>query len=155
VARIPASKKSEAPSAGQHIIFHGPGPYLLPDLIRCDRVEKSGRTNLIIVHASTYEDRHLAIPLLKPAAAALLAASPTVVRFETLSRGRQIRVPERRRTLEVPVLERFVCFRAITRDWRMAEFLTRRKQRVLVPFASETYQQVMDHLQSFASTPEL
>jgi len=51
--------------------------------------------------ASTYEDRRLAIPLLVPAVGSLVAAPPTVVRFETLTLGRRIEPPEKGKTLEV------------------------------------------------------
>jgi hypothetical protein len=142
MARIPRNKNPDRPGSGEHIIFHGPGPYLLPDLVRCERVERSRWGNLVVVHALTYEDRRLAIPLLGAAVMSLITASPKVVHFETLIRGRQVRTPEKR-TLEVPVLDRFVCFRAITRDWWMVEFLTRRNQRVLIPFSSEAYTQVV------------
>jgi hypothetical protein len=151
MARTPQKTTSHRPGSGEHIIFHGPGPYLLPDLIRCERVEKSRWANVVVVQALTYAGGRLAIPLLNPAVTSLLAASSTVVRFETLCPGRQIETPERRKTLEVPVLYRFVCFRAITKDWRMAEFLTRRDQRVLVPFSSEAYGQMIDHLKALAS----
>jgi hypothetical protein len=71
-----------------------------------------------------------------------------MMRFETLIPGRQIRSLDGRKTLEVPVLDRFVCFRAITREWWMAEVLTRSDERVLVPFSSEAYEQVVDHLKN-------
>ena len=125
----------------------------MADLICCERVEQGESTNILVIKASTYNNRHLAIPLLRPAVAALISASATVIRFETLTPGRQIGVPEEGKTLEVPVLDRFVCFRAITAGWWMAEFLTMKDQRVLVPFSSDAYEQVIDSLRALSDAP--
>jgi hypothetical protein len=83
--------------------------------------------------------------------ASLIAASPHVVRFETLTPARQVGMPDKGKTLEVPVLDRFVCFRAINTEWWMAEFLTRRHQRVLVTVSSEAYKQVIDRVRALSS----
>jgi hypothetical protein len=153
MARTPRKQHPKHSSSGEHIIFHGPGPYVMPDLLSCEGVERGKSTNIVLIRALTHEDRRLAIPLLSQAVASLVAASPIVVRFETLTPGRQIGVPEKGKTLEVPVLERFVCFRAITADWRMAEFLTHKNQRVLVPFSAHAYEEVVDYLKALAPTP--
>jgi hypothetical protein len=109
-------------------------------------VERDRWTNIFVIRASTYEDRRLAIPLLVPAVASLVAAPPTVVRFETLTRGRRIEPPEKGKTLEVVKLDRFVCFRVITADGWVLEFLTERDQHILVPFSSAAYKQFINHL---------
>jgi hypothetical protein len=154
MAGNPRGRKPDKPSSGEHIVLRGPGPYVMPDLIACERAERGRWANSAVIYASTYQDRHLAIPLLNQAATSLIAASPKVVRFETLAAGRQIGMPETGKTLEVPPLERFVCFRAITADWIMAEFLTRKAQRVLVPFSSSAYKQVVNHLKALVSTKD-
>jgi hypothetical protein len=59
-------------------------------------------------------------------------------------------MPDKGKTLEVPVLDRFVCFRAITADWWMAEFLTHRNQRVLVAFSCEAHEQVIARLKALS-----
>jgi hypothetical protein len=153
MARTPRKQHPKYSSSGEHIIFHGPGPYVLPDLLGCEGVERGRSSNIVIIRALTDEDRRLAIPLLNQAVASLVAASATVVRFETLTPGRQIGVPEKGKTLELPVLDRFVCFRAITADWRMAEFLTHKNQRVLVPFSAHAYQEVVNYLKALATAP--
>ena len=136
----------------EHIILPGPGFWTLPDLISCEGVERGRWTNILVVRASTYEHRHLAIPLLIPAVAALVAAPPTVVPFETLTPGRQINPPEIGKTLEVVQLDHFVCFRVITDDFCIPEFLTGKGQHVAVPFSFEAYRQLLAHLKAI-STP--
>jgi hypothetical protein len=100
MAKPPRKRKPKDPNY-EHLILHGPGFWTLPDLIRCRGVERGRWTNIFVIRASTYEDRRLAIPLLVPAVGSLVAAPPTVVRFETLTLGRRIEPPEKGKTLEV------------------------------------------------------
>jgi hypothetical protein len=144
MARPPRKKKPKDPNY-QHFLLHGPGFWTLPELIRCQGVERSRETNIFVIRASTYQNRRLAIPLLVPAVASLIAAPPTVG-FETLTRGRRIEPPEKGKTLEVVRLDRFVCFRVITADRWVLEFLTKSDQHILVPFSSAAYKQFIKHL---------
>lgn len=147
MARPPPKRKPKDPNY-EHLILQGPGFWTLPDLIHCQGVERDRETNIFVIRASTYEDRRLATPLLVPAIASLVAAPPTVVRFETLIRGRQIAPPEKGKTLEVVKLDRFVCFRVITADRWVLEFLTERDQHILVPFSSAAYKQFINRLRN-------
>lgn len=150
MARPPRKRKPKNPNY-EHLILHGPGFWALPQLIRCEEVERGRWTNILVIRASTYEDRRLAIPLLVQAVASLVAAPPTVVGFETLTRCRQIEPPGKGKTLEVVQLDRFVCFRAITAEWWIPEFLTEKDQRILVPFSSEAYKQLIAHLKALSA----
>jgi hypothetical protein len=151
MAGTPQKKRPKKPTRGEHLIFHRPGPYILPDLIRCDGVERDRGTNVLVIRAFTYQDRLFYVPLEIPAAASLAAAPPKVVRFETLTRGTQVAPPEISKPLEIPVLGRFVCFRAISAEWRMTEFLTQKDQRVLIPFSSAAFKQLVDHLKALSA----
>ncbi len=151
MTRTPGNKKPKKPSNYEHLILQGPGFWTLPDLIRCEGVAKGRWTNILVIQASTYEERSLAIPLLIPTVASLVAAPPTVARFETPTSGRQIEPPKKGKILEVSVLDRFVCFRAITADWRTPEFLTQKDQHILVPFSSKAYKQLLDHLKALSN----
>ena len=144
IARPPRKRKPKD-SGYEHLILQGPGVWILPDLIRCHGVERGRETNVFVIRASTNEKRHLAIPLLVPAIASLVAAPP-IVGFEKLARGRQIEPPVKRKTLEVVKLDRFGCFRVITADRWVLEFLTERDQHILVPFSSAAYNQFVKHL---------
>jgi hypothetical protein len=144
-----AQRKARA-THGEHLIFNGQGPFVLPDLLNCERVEKDRWENVWVLWATTYEDRRLAIPLLKTAVTSLLATPPVVVPFETLARGRQIDLPRQTKPMMIPALSRFVCFRAIITDWWMPEFLTREDQRVLVPFSSTAYRVFFDTLNALS-----
>lgn len=148
MARSPQKKRPKKIARGEHLILHRPGPYILPDLIRCEGVERDRGTNVLLIRAYTYEDRLFYLPLEIPAAASLAAAPPKVVRFEILSPGTQVAPPEVSKPLEIPVLDRFVCFRAISAEWRMPEFLTKKNQRVLIPFSSAAHKQLVDHLKA-------
>jgi hypothetical protein len=62
---------------------------------------------------------------------------------------RQINPPEKGKTLETVQLDRFVCFRTITADWWIPEFLTEKEdQHVLVPFSFEAYKQLIKYLKA-------
>ena len=54
--------------------------------------------------------------------------------------------PAKGKTLEVVKLNRFVCFRAITADRWVLEFLTESNQQILVPFSSAAYKRFIKHL---------
>ena len=142
------TRKGKPPNRNyEHITLRGPGFWTLPDLVRCEGVERGIWTNILVIRASTYEDRRLAIPLLVQAVASLVAAPPTVVRLETPTAVRQLGIPKIGIMLEMPQLDRFVCFRAISADGWLPEFLTRRDdQHVLVPFFSDAYKQLINHL---------
>lgn len=148
MARTPQKKTRKKTTRGEHLILHRPGPYILPDLIRCEGVQRDKGTNVLLIRAYTYGDRLFYLPLEITAAATLATAPLRVVRFETLSPGTQIAPPEMSKPLEIPVLDRFVCFRAIGAEWRMPEFLTKKNQRILIPFSSTAYEQLVDHLRA-------
>ncbi len=148
MARTPEKKKPKKTTRVEHLILHRPGPYILPDLIRCEGVERDRGTNVLLIRAYTYQDRLFYLPLEIPAAALLALAPPKVVRFETLSPGTQVAPPEMSKSLEIPVLNRFVCFRTISAEWRMPEFLTKKNQRILIPFSTAAYKQLIDHLKA-------
>ena len=146
MARRP--RKRKPPNRNyEHTILRGPGFWTLPDLISCEGVERGKWTNVLVVRASTYENRHLAIPLLAQAVASLVAASPTVARLENPTPVRPLAIPDVGITLETPQLDRFVCFRGIKVEGRLLEFLTERDdQHILVPVSSAAYTQLINHL---------
>jgi hypothetical protein len=45
---------------------------------------------------------------------------------------------------EMPLLDRFVCFRAIHAEWRLSEFLTKTGDRILLSFSSVVYQDLIE-----------
>ena len=63
-----------------------------------------------------------------------------------MTHGRPIEPPAKEKTLEVVKLDRFVCFRVITADWWVLEFLTQSNQHILVPFSSAAYKRFIKHL---------
>jgi len=146
MARTPQNKKPNKPSRGEHLILHRPGLYILPDLIRCEGIERRRGTNILVIRAFTYEDRLFYVPLEIPAAASLVAAPPKIVPFEELAPGTQVAAPQSSKPLEIPVLNRFVCLRARSAEWWMPEFLTRKNQRILIPFSSQAYEQLLKSL---------
>jgi hypothetical protein len=151
MARTPQKTKPKKPTHGEHLILHRPGLYILPDLIRCEGVERRKRTNILVIRAFTYEDRLFYVPLEAPAAASLAAAPPKVVPFEELTPGTQVAAPQSSKPLEIPVLDRFVCLRALSAEWWMPEFLTKKNQRILIPFSSQAYKQLLDHLKAVST----
>jgi hypothetical protein len=151
MARTPQNKKPKKSARGEHLILHRPGPYIVPDLIRCEGVERRRGINILVIRAFTYEDRLFYVPLQVAAAASLAAAPPKVIPFDKLTPGTQVAAPQVSKPLEIPVLDRFVCFRAISAEWWMPEFLTKKNQRILIPFSSHAYKQLLDHLKALST----
>lgn len=151
MARKLRKRKPKQPSNYEHLILRGSGFWILSDLTRCEGVERGRWTNILVIRASTYDNRRFAIPILIPAVASFVAAPPTVVQFETLTAGKRIEPPEKGKTLEVARLDRFVCFRTITADWWILEFLTEKDQHILVSFSFEAYKQLIDHLKAVSA----
>src|SRR6266478_371667 len=116
MAQPPSKRKPENPNY-EHIILQGSGFWFLPDLITCEDVETGRWTNQLVIRASTYEDRRLAIPLLIPALQSLVAADPIAVKPEKPTAGRHINPPVLGKTMETPLLQEFVCFRGISAEW--------------------------------------
>ncbi len=139
------------PSSGEHLIFTETGPYLLPDVIRCEQVERGRWTNEVVIRAETYKDLRLGIVLLAPAVASLLAAPLAEVPLEPATRIRPLPLPAPGKILEIPLLTRFVCFRPPAPGYRIAEFLTEKDQRVLVPFSSDAYKQFLVLIELFSA----
>lgn len=116
MARRPQKRQPKYPNY-EHITLRGSGFWILPDLLRCEGVERGRWTNVVIIRASTFDDRRLLIPLLDRAVASFVAAPPIAVPFERPTQGRQIAPSERGKILEMAVLHRFVCFCGISTDW--------------------------------------
>jgi len=147
----PPRKRKPNPNY-EHLTLRGSGFWFLPDLITCEDVEAGRWTNQLVIRASTYEDRRLAIPLLIPALRSLVAADPIAVQFEKPTVGRRLNPPVHGKTTEAPLLQEFVCFRGISAEWWVPEFLTEKKnQHVLVSFSFAAYKQLINHLRGLSS----
>ena len=136
----------------EHAVLQGHGFWSLPDLTTCERVEPGRWTNQLVIRAATFDGRRLAIPLLIPAIQSFVAADPIVVPIEKPTEVRVIPPVAPGKTLETPLLCEFVCFRGITREWWLLEFLSGRDdQHVIVSFSVLAYRQLLQHLKEISA----
>lgn len=150
MSRRPQKRKSPDPNK-EFLVLHGPGYWVLPDVISCEGVDRGRGTNLVVIRASTYEDRRLAIVLSISAVASLVAAPLIEVGFETPVTGSPIVLSLPGKTLGLPAMDRFVSFRAIADDLRSAEFSNEKNQHILVSFSSTAYVQLLEHSRDVSS----
>jgi hypothetical protein len=143
----PRKKKRPNPKY-EHAVFKLPGFYAVPDVTSCEGVERGRWTNMLVIRASTFDDRHLAIVLLLPAVAALVAAPPIAVPIGKATNYEPIEPAPFGKTLEIQPMDYFFCFRVINAEWWIPEFSNDKDQHLLVPFSVPAYKQLLRHLKT-------
>lgn len=140
MTRRPPWKKK--PTKGEHFVLTEWGPYALPDLLRFEGIDQGRWLHIRVIRAFT-GDLRLHIPLSVQAAASLLTAPEIEEPFATLTRGRPLNPENMKDPIEMPMLDRFVCFRGVNDQWRIAEFLTPNGERLLVSFSLQAYRDLL------------
>src|SRR5688500_18421260 len=83
----------------------------LPDLVECERVDNYGQ--VLVLRAFTANRRRVLVPLSSFAARSLLAAVEKEDPFQVLTGIRPVSADD---WVKIPVLSRFVCYRAMSPD---------------------------------------
>jgi hypothetical protein len=148
-ATISRKGKPRTEKRGAHFVLSGSGAFALPQLVRCEGLEKGRWTNQWVIRAYTDYDQRLYLPIVDQAAKALLNAPAVVVPLEPTTHYELIDPRGLPEPTELPLLERFGCFRVIDDTKYIPEFLTENNQQVLVPFTFVAYRELFAHLKAF------
>lgn len=123
------------------------GPYLLPELIRFEGIDKCSHSDRWIIRAFTSCDRQVRIPISVNAVTSLLLSPEKEVQMDTWDQVKPwpdgIADPA-----EMPLLDLFVYFRLMDEQWCIGEFMNQDRKRMLVPLSFSTYQQLLNALKA-------
>jgi hypothetical protein len=136
--------KNPGVGRGSHFVLDEPGPYLFPDLIKHEQIDHVGY--LLVLRLINAGKQRLWIPLSHRVARALLAAPEKLVPFESPTGIRPLLTVGMASPIEMPLLSEFVCFRAISPEWRLCELTNENGQRLLVSFSTGAYRAVIKDL---------